>query len=370
MSSRKTVKLGEGGKTRAFTLVELLVVIAIIGILIALLLPAVQAAREAARRMQCSNNFKQIGLGIHNFHDTRKAIPPSNFFDWNRATLFGFLYPYIEQAALYDIIEKSYQDDWGKFVTWHNQWRTYFTPEQRNALGSVSAYKCPSKRSSGVAIVDDPTNNEQRQGPQGDYAYVVSVRGSTADAGNNIGWWDHGTNSSDSRLHLIASPFQVARSTSGVWPDGSMTLRVTFGSVTDGLSNQLFVGEKHIPLGRVGRCDMTVDDSGHNQPNSGDCSYLLTGVWRAPSSGRNISSFDDQNGVPPYTPLQYAIARAGDFKEDNFNPIRSYGFGSYHTGVCPFVMGDGSVQMISATCPFNILEALSMMNDGVAVSIP
>jgi prepilin-type N-terminal cleavage/methylation domain-containing protein/prepilin-type processing-associated H-X9-DG protein len=105
---------------RAFTLVELLVVIAIIGVLVALLLPAVQAAREAARRSQCSNHLKQLGLALHNYHDTYKTFPPmssgTNNADtawpsgsWKsnleRHSTFFFLLPFMEQKPLYDQIQ-------------------------------------------------------------------------------------------------------------------------------------------------------------------------------------------------------------------------------------------------------------------------
>jgi len=93
---------------RAFTLVELLVVIAIIGILVALLLPAVQAAREAARRAQCSNNLKQMGLAAHNYHDTFRSFPPGAITDGpccsakSRVNWAIALLPYMEQTSLYD----------------------------------------------------------------------------------------------------------------------------------------------------------------------------------------------------------------------------------------------------------------------------
>src|SRR5437899_216277 len=128
---------------RAFTLVELLVVIAIIGVLVALLLPAVQSAREAARRMQCSNNLKQIGLGLHNFHDvfgslpagavTSSAKPPAMKFQILNNKIHGwaiFVYPYIEQKNLFD----QYHFD----VNW------YDAPNQLVREQYVSTFICPS----------------------------------------------------------------------------------------------------------------------------------------------------------------------------------------------------------------------------------
>jgi prepilin-type N-terminal cleavage/methylation domain-containing protein len=90
-------------KRIGFTLVELLVVIAIIGVLIAMLLPAVQAAREAARKMQCSNNLKQIGIAVHIFHNSHNAVVPSCVFN-SGPTFFGLIYPYIEQPVLYEML--------------------------------------------------------------------------------------------------------------------------------------------------------------------------------------------------------------------------------------------------------------------------
>src|SRR3954470_24729276 len=114
-----------------FTLIELLVVIAIIAVLIAMLVPAVQKVRESASRAQCQNNLKQIGLAIHNYHDSKKAMPPSRL-GVQYATWCVLLLPYLEQDALYKQWDLS---------------KTYYMQSALAQTTSVSGYFCPTRRS-------------------------------------------------------------------------------------------------------------------------------------------------------------------------------------------------------------------------------
>jgi prepilin-type N-terminal cleavage/methylation domain-containing protein len=141
-------------RVRGFTLVELLVVIAIIGILVALLLPAIQAAREAARRSQCVNNLKQFGVAYHNYHDTHKKFPP-RFSRWtwepsipsdNKPTFPPqvYLLPFMEQSALYD------QLDCGK--------SSRQAPNAALAGTLVPGFACPSD-SSAIEVITSGTKH-------------------------------------------------------------------------------------------------------------------------------------------------------------------------------------------------------------------
>ena len=382
-------KMG-GGRSlcRGFTLVELLVVIAIIGVLIALLLPAVQSAREAARRSQCSNHLKQIGIAVHNFHDSRDALPPSNFYGNFRVTFWGFIYPYIEQQPLWDRFMLVTHVPWGKLYSntdWWNNTSVGLTEAEMNAFGSVSIYRCPSRRGGGSHRTERGVSG--MPGPQNDYAIVFGSTPNTQGA-PNLAWWAFGGHE-DYFTDVVhyRTPFRRATTSVGdhytdagklfagspptdtpvgaAVQNGFFKCTMDFSSVQDGLSNQIFIGEKHIPFGRVGICED--NDTTNLGYNTGDCSYLRITNWAVLSTAR---MFRAGGRTMP-------INRPGDHADGNLttttNALESngLGFGSYHPMICQFLFGDGSVRAISLTTPVDtILAPLSFMDDGTVISLP
>ena len=147
-------------RSAAFTLVELLVVITIIGILIALLLPAVQAAREAARRMQCGNNLKQIGLALHNYHAAKNALPlgsiPNGSSTWAMLIL-----PQMEQQGIYNMINFNMP------VFDNTTAVNGFTNVQVAATTRIPAYTCPSDPKSANPILTGRADSPSWTSPSG-----------------------------------------------------------------------------------------------------------------------------------------------------------------------------------------------------------
>lgn len=201
----------------AFTLVELLVVIAIIGVLVALLLPAVQAAREAARRMQCTNHMKQMGLAVHNFHDVRNGLPPLNIAQASRPTIFFFVMPFLEQNAPYEAIVSQFGGEGigaGRAPDMEanppeisGNWPGANDDERREfleGLAKISVFFCPTRRGATGKLTNsatpDPHNCDmptsyQRWllGPPSDYAFAsvwIDLPEDTTpdDMTNRLGW--------------------------------------------------------------------------------------------------------------------------------------------------------------------------------------
>lgn len=287
-------------RARAFTLIELLVVIAIIAILIGLLLPAVQKVREAAARMRCSNNLKQMGLGVHNFHDAYGKLPPSRIAD-QFATWMVLILPYIEQDNLYrgwDLNLRYQQQDFATF----------------NHTAQVPVYLCPSRRSPPQI----GTLNEQiataPKGALGDYAAASS------DTTANVpGAYDM----NDANGSIIT----------GIRTGTQWDSQTRLTSITDGTSNTVLIGEKHVRRGFFGN----------------------TGGDRTIWNGDTIDIFARAAGP--------GLGLVGDP-----NTASNQRFGSYHTGVCQFVFGDGSVRALKVTTPEATLSMLVRRADGGVIS--
>ena len=347
----------------AFTLIELLVVIAIIGVMIALLLPAVQAVRESARRLTCSNNLKQFGLGFHGFVSAKNAIPPSTI-GWCRPPVQFMLAPYMEQVQMYDIWMKKSNNAFYQMSSdrWENDATFRLTPDEQNSL-CFPFYACPSRRACTLAKRGGSqwTGSDWPFGPVCDYAMVMSMgvnADGTAPRTRTKGWYEwFSPFSSRAALDEFRGPFRVAVVNGDLASNGYDNVAYTnyrcrdkLQRFSDGLSKQLLLGEKHVPAADRGRCDAT------SNAGAWDCGIMVPG-----------SNWREQNAARPLTTVNGPIAIGPS--DSGANPD-AYAFGSEHPGVCLFLVADGSVRAFATSTQPEIVCRLGDVQDGMAFDIP
>jgi prepilin-type N-terminal cleavage/methylation domain-containing protein/prepilin-type processing-associated H-X9-DG protein len=293
----------------AFTLVELLVVIAIIGLLIALLLPAVQAARGAARNSQCSNHLRQLGLAYHNHENTHKVLPPSYISDPNKPTGWGvFLLSFIEQNAL--------DDQYDRDAPFFYSNPAYGIDNQAVANTPIATLRCPS------APEREP------------YTYTFSFPGYPS-----MSWqaWasDYSpvARVSDSLNSYLSMGYSTAQLQGALEPDKT----TPFAKITDGLSNTILVGEL------AGKNDVWQQGTMANQKLTGF--FGGQGGWADATSAASKLFGSTSDGT--ISPGSCGINCSND-----------YGLYGFHPGGANVLLADGSVRMLSETTDIHLLVTL------------
>jgi prepilin-type N-terminal cleavage/methylation domain-containing protein len=326
---------------RAFTLVELLVVMAIIGVLLAVLLPAVQAARESSRAAQCKNNLHQIALATDLFHGTHRAYPPARYqprpgdppetsCGGSESTWLVRIMPYLEHEAAAGLWDLS---------------QPYASHPEAVRQKTLPAYCCPSRRSVQEAVgagLPPTTTMTLIPLPCGCAVLVPTTAsrvppGAVGDYGGNHGDLSPGSFGLPTDFYyggngtglIISSRARCASTVPLDWTD-----RVSQGDVLDGLSHTFLAGEMHVPADKLGQAP--------------DDPHIFSGD----------SAFNCSRIGGPSVPIM-----------DNVGAVNNgvLAWGSWHPGICHFAMGDGSVRAVRARMSTEILARLSHRKDSLPV---
>jgi prepilin-type processing-associated H-X9-DG protein len=348
----------------------LLVVIAIIGILVSLLLPAIQSAREAGRRMQCANNLKQIGIALHGFHDAKKYMPglalcgagPEDYNPGMQSIWFNFrhlppslyLLPYLEEQAIADQFSWQYGGD--DATPGHEGKGGMLNIEVVNK--QLPAFLCPS-----MPPPDNPVfncwssygwsrgNNDIHDSPQpGDIVWPGKSYGYAPSDGAFVTAVDLGYTSD------MGTSDKAAHTANPSWWKDPSEYKLNFKSFTDGMSKTFAAGELHhgiqgfttTKINSLSVGSTPVPSSGFTAWGADNGDYFCEGTtnvrmntWSGPYYIRNSS--------------------AGDIRTAMFNSP-NFSFRSFHSGGCNFVLMDGSVQFIADSIDMTTYKALGSRN--------